>query len=147
MPRFSDPTTQASPRRQTQEIAMTIKLSALAIGAVAIIATLHPAAAESYRSDVREDVREIRGDRAAIARDEARLREERSEVAKARAKERYDLERGNLAGAARDYREAQQEQRDVNAANRKLAADRAKLSHDVTDLRHDVQQHRRHWFW
>ena len=126
---------------------MTIKLSALAIGAVAIIATLHPAAAESYRSDVREDVREIRGDRAAIARDEARLREERNELQAARAREKYDLEHGNLRGAAQDYRQVQHEQRDVNAANRKLAADRAKLNHDVTDLRRDVQQHRRHWFW
>ena len=127
---------------------MFINAFALTLGAGLALATLQPASADTYRSDIGRDIREVRSDRAAIQADEARLAHERSELAKARAREREDIRRGNLGAAIRDDRVARHEASEVRAAQNKLAADRAKLNHDTRDLRHDVaQHHHRYWHW
>ena len=127
---------------------MFIKAFALTLGAGLALASLQPASADTFRSDIGRDIREVRSDRAAVQADEVRLAHERSELAKAQAREREDIRRGNLGAAIRDDRQVRHEASDVRAAQNKLAADRAKLNHDTRDLRRDVaQQRHRYWLW
>ncbi len=121
---------------------MFIKASALAVGTSLVLAvvSLQPALADSYRSEIRQDIREIRQDRAAIRADEARLAREQNEAAAARARVSRDLQHGNIGAAIRDQRIAQHEARDVAAARAKLAADKAELNRDVRELRHDLHK-------
>ncbi len=121
---------------------MLMKTSALALACLAL-ASLQPASADGYRSDIGRDIREVRQDRAAVRADEARVAQERSDLAKARAREQNDLRHGNILGAIRDHRTEVREARELRAAEQKLAADRARLAHDARDLREDLE-HRRH---
>ena len=131
--------------------------SALALGVGLAVATLQPAAADSYSygsygwrfggGDISRDIDRVRRDREQIRIDEARVAHERADVEAARARERDALRRGDIIGVVRSYEQEQREVRELATAQRKLDVDRERLQHDRRVLHRDIEQRRRWWWW
>jgi len=89
--------------------------------------------------DIRSDWRHIQRDRARLHVDQARLRDERSELRAAERRENWALRHGRFFQAWRAERLERREAADVRALERKVYRDRVDLAHDRADLRRDVR--------
>lgn len=92
----------------------------------------------AFAGNVDRDIHRVQQDKARLHNDYRALREERSEVRAAEARERNAIRHGNWWQAWRAERWERHEARDVRAIENRIAHDRARLAHDRAVLRRDV---------
>src|ERR1700730_11747317 len=114
-----------------------MRKSAIVLMASAISVLAIPSA-YAY-DDIRSDWRHIQRDRAQLHADQARLRDERSELRAAERRENWALQHGRFFQAWRAERTERREAADVRALERKIYRDRVDLARDRADLRHEVR--------
>jgi len=103
------------------------------------ITALSVPAANAYDSDIRSDWRHIQRDRARFHADQARLRDERQELAAAERREHWALRHGRFWQAWHAEKLERREAADVRAIERQLDRDRARLARDRAELRRDLR--------
>jgi hypothetical protein len=96
-------------------------------------------AAFAHESDIRSDWRAIQRDRARLYADQARLRDERAELAAAERRENWALRHGRFWQAWRAEQIERREAADVRALERRVYRDRVQLARDRAYLRRDVR--------
>ena len=96
-------------------------------------------AAYAHDSDIRSDWRQVQRDRARLHADQARLRDERGELAAAERRENWALRHGRFWQAWRAEQVERREAADVRALERQVYRDRVKLARDRADLRRDIR--------
>jgi hypothetical protein len=103
------------------------------------ITVLSVPAAYAHDSDIRSDWRQVQRDRARLYADQARLREERRELAAAEHREHWALRHGRFWQAWRAERLERREAADVRALEGRVYRDRVGLARDKTELRRDLR--------
>jgi len=96
-------------------------------------------AAYAHDWDIRSDWRQVQRDRARLYADQARLRDERGELAAAEHREQWALRHGRLWQAWRAERLEHREAADVRTLERRVYRDRVRLARDKTELRRDLR--------
>jgi hypothetical protein len=103
------------------------------------ITVLSVPAAYAHDSDTRSDWRQVQRDRARLYADQARLRDERRELASAEHREHWALRHGRFWQAWRAERLEHREAADVRALEGRVYRDRARLARDRAELRRDLR--------
>jgi hypothetical protein len=115
-----------------------MRKTAIATLTAAMTVLLTPGA-YAHDSDIRSDWREIQRDRIRLRADEARLRDERGELAAAERREDWALRHGRFWQAWRAERQERHEARDVRALEQRAHRDHIDLARDRADLRRDLR--------